>query len=339
MRGTRYEISTSGLDPALQGVWSDPFGGVYGVGLRVAQTLPTVRTYKNRLLYMLAFARFGAHRKVRLVGVRQLLTIAALLPTGEGSQPYILEKQVTSPTWHFTDATWSWHVMRVPPGRNPKSHPSNADGVAFQYATAPALLFQTDPNEAGYKPPWAGRPIGTPVTPVLGNLHDIRFPWVDDRAPRSLDVEIEGPCDIVMFASGQQTNPDTRPLVPAAPGGGFPYGTTCLPEMDAFVGNYDLASIPTTYWRVAGSLIFEEENMIPRPRELVEDETMPWCSTGIGGGGGLVEGGLEAPPGVTTVVGGGNGATSGGARGGGGGARGGGNTVDPRGGGRKGGGR
>jgi hypothetical protein len=280
MRGYRYEISTSGFDPALQGVWSDPYGGTANVGLMIPQVLPTVRDPQHRLLFELAFIRLGAGRKVRLVGLRQLLTIAALVPqTGGGTPPpYIFEKQVETPFWHFSDAAVSWHVMHVPPGSNPKYSKSNADSIAYRYATGSALLFEKNPNLASYVPPNGGRPLGTPVSSSLGNLHDIRWPWTK-HPQHSMDVEIEGPGDIVFYASVQQTNSITRPQI-SSTGLTFPFGTGNLPQEEAFVGNWEnqTVPVPVTYWRIAGSMIFEEANMIPVPGALVEDERMPWTA-------------------------------------------------------------
>jgi hypothetical protein len=303
MRGIRYEVSTSGFDPALQGVWSDPYSGVYNVGLIIPQVLPIVRDPQHRLLFILATIRLNAYRKVRLVGIRQLLTIAALIPrSGEiPPPPYILEKQVVTPYWHFTDADVSWHVMRVPPGNNPKNNPKNSDGVAFRYATGSALLFEKNPNNQSYQPPNGGRPLGSPVSPSLGNLHDIRFPWVDDHAQDSCDVEIEGPCDVVFYASVQQTNPLTRATIPT--GLTFPFGTDNFPTEEAFIGNFaeQDPAIPTIYWRIGGSLIFEDCSMIPWPRGLIEDDRMEWIAPNKRRGA-LKEGSLEPEPRGSALV-------------------------------------
>jgi hypothetical protein len=299
MRGIRYEVSTSGFDPALQGVWSDPYGGAYNVGLMVPQVLPVVRDPQHRLLFMLAFARFGAHRKARLVGVRQLLTIAALIPQPSAEippPPYIFEQQVKTPYWHFTDADVSWHVMRVPPGNQPLPNKANADGIAFRYATGAALLFEKNPNGVSYAPPNGGRPLGAPISSSLGNLHDIRYPWNSDHAQDSLDIEIEGPCDLVFYASVQQTNPATRPSISSA-GLTFPFGTGCLPKEEAFIGNFEnqTTPVPVTYWRIGGSMIIEENSMIPWPRGLIEDDPMPWIAP-TKRRGALTEGSLIPAP-------------------------------------------
>jgi hypothetical protein len=299
MRGIRYEVSTSGFDPALQGVWSDPYSGVYGVGLVVPQVLPIVRDPQHRLLFELAFLRIGAGRKVRLVGIRQLLTIAALLPQPSVETtppPYIFEKQVTTPFWHFTDATVSWHVMRVPPGNNPKYNKANADGVAYRYATGSALLFEKNPNSPSYQPPNGGRPLGSPVSPSLGNMHDIRWPWVADHAQDCMNVEIEGPCDIVFYASMQQTDPNSRTTTPIT-GLTFPLGTDNLPTEAAFVGNFEneATPVPVTYWRIGGSMIFEDCAMFPWPRELIEDDPMEWIAPNKRRGA-VKEGSLKPPP-------------------------------------------
>ena len=292
MRGARYEISSSGIDQALQGVWSDPYGGIYNVGLIIPQVLPSESNWKNRLLFTLAFARFGAHRRVRLVGARQLLTMAAQLNPGSGTSNYILEKQIETPYWHFPDGSVSWHIMRVPPGMNTQFNTSNGDGLAYRYAQNAALLFEEHPELSSYVSPNAGIPYGVPLAPSLGNFHDIRFPWVNDHAQTALDIEFEGPCDIVFFATVKQTDPDTRMQLVLP--GSLPGGTGCIPKEDAFLANFQSATVPPTYWRIGGSLIFEEAAIFPWPRYLEEDEVNPWCIPDSQSGG--VSGGSIDPP-------------------------------------------
>lgn len=300
MRGARrYEISTSGIDQALQGVYSDPFGGINNVGLIIPSVVPTTRPkYRNRLTFTLAWMRLGAGRVVHVVGVRQLLTIAAQI-NASGDSPtgtYILEKQVTTPFWHFTDGSVSWSINRVQPGRNPLPHVDNTDSVAFTYAQGSALVFRTNPGLATYTPPAAGRPLGTPIAPSLGNIHDLRWPW-NDPSQESMRIEVQGPCDLVFTATVQQTNPSTRTtlLLPST----LPGGTECLPSEDAFVANFpNTSGTPTIvapiYWRIGGSLVVEEANDFPWPRELQDDTTAPWCPPTSQRGG--TRGGSIVPP-------------------------------------------
>jgi hypothetical protein len=121
----------------------------------------------------------------------------------------------------------------------------------------------------GYAPPYAGRPPGTVLIPEFGNFHDLRFPWKDDHAWESLDIEVEGPCAIELYASVQQTNPSTRPILDLTSLGGCCCG---LPPEEQFIQTFTNA----VYTRIAGSLIFEEANFVPENYPKVAKD--PTCS-------------------------------------------------------------
>jgi hypothetical protein len=255
------------LDQDLQLVGSDPSGGPYNTGLRVPATAAQGDIPANRYMMMLAMARFNANQKARLVGIRQLVTIGAYIPSNSEDPTactYPLELEVTSSMWHFVDANITWYLQRIPPMKFYTSSNSNTDGEIKLYSPTPALLFQNAIGDAGgYVPPNGGIPYGTPLISGLSALHDLRFGWRSNQAWDSIDIEIEGPCDIALFASIQQTDPETRcGLV-------LPEGLTSadLPPEDRFVYNFPDA----VYWRVAGSLIFQEEEYYKEPRGLQED--------------------------------------------------------------------
>ena len=219
IRGTRFEVSTSGFDETLQLVAGDP----YGVGLRIPFTPTPPQPTGNQLRYMFLLAR---HRvpmgvKLRLVGMRQLLTIGMFVPrqSNTDQQPVFFpaELEVTSPQWRFSDGQVTWYVRRLPPLLNKVNQPQESDSFAFREADTPALLFESVTSFAGggspivgYVPPYGGEVRGVPLDPTLNSLHDIRFPWREDQAWSSLDIECEGPCDIALFALVTQTNPNTR---------------------------------------------------------------------------------------------------------------------------------
>lgn len=269
-RGSRYEVSTVGFDENLQLVGNDPLVSPYNVGLRVPSSPTTFSVPSTRYLFMLARAKFQAHERARLVGVRQLATIGTPISNGnEGSSlaDYILEKQITSPFWRFQDGSISWHILRSKPGLTvPSGNPLNIDSVMFRDSDTPALLYETytAPFAGGgnaitaYVPPFGGRPLpnGDPLTPDLGGFHDIRYPWNAGQFD-DIDIEIEGPCTISFYASVKQTDPASRTLlvVPAS----LPGGVDSIPAEDAFVANF----VDTIYWRVAGALIFERASLSP----------------------------------------------------------------------------
>lgn len=272
-RGARIEISTVGFDQDLQMVGSDPYGSPYWVGQRIPTT---VLPNNGRYLYICSFARFGANRKARLVGARQMVVIGQYIATSSGDNTvnYPLLRQVTTPFWRFPDANISWHLRRVPPGQQMIYNTSNAEGLQFRYGTMSTLLYEV---ASPYTAPYGGLPPGVPLVPDLGTFHDIRFPWQNGDFD-SLDVEIQGPCDIVLFASVKQTNPNTRtplvlpsgvPLDVLGPEDGF------IASLESAAGGFAQQRGPApnaVYWSVAGSLIFEEENFYRTPLEKMQSE-------------------------------------------------------------------
>ena len=255
MRNTRYEISTVGLDPALQAIGADPDGSGYQMGIHVP-TAPSTTT-SGRYLFMLAKARFGANVKARLVGIRQLATIITQVSSG-GEVPciYPLELEIKSPFWHFTDGNISWHLRRVPLGKRQYANASNAEGQQVNDAQTPALIYSS------MGPPYVAPKVpGTPLIGALGTFYHLGWSWREDHAYDSLDWEFQGPCDIALYCSVKQTNPETRcPLILP---GSLPAGFTGLPDEDAFVVNFS----NSIYGRVAGSLVFEENRPYPYPDE------------------------------------------------------------------------
>lgn len=257
-RGRRFEVSTKGFDENLQLIGSDSLSSPYWVGLRVPANATT--DPKERYTALLAFARFGAGSRARLVGIRQLLTIGCFVPNDNQDAPasFPLERPVETPFWKFVDGNVLWALRIIPPILQPTASTQNKEGRQFRYGTTPAFLFETTVGDSPI-PPYAGGLPGNALVPDLYNFYDIRFPWVSDKAWDALDVSIQGPCDVVLFASIRQTSL-FRLALPGTP----PFLTTTgiTPE-DAFVGNNDTAQ----YWRVAGSLMFEEEDGTPTKPE------------------------------------------------------------------------
>ncbi len=252
MRRGRLEIVTVGTNPNLQLVGSDPAGGASDLGLFIGPG-PAGDHRTQRQLFMLAVKSFNMGQRGRLVGFRQYLTIGVQLtsPTGSGTT-YPLERPVVTPTWKFVDGNVLWGIRKVPPRKHFIMNPATADGTQFEYSQTPALLFEQMTPE--YLPPYGGLFPGNILTPELGRFFDIRScAWCK---PSKCDIPFEGPCDIAFMASVQQTAPTTRTAPPVAPTFSVTQGAT--PE-DSFVQTYPGA----TYFRIAGSLIFEMEEQAP----------------------------------------------------------------------------
>src|SRR5271154_5446402 len=172
----RFEVSTTGFDPDLQGVSSDPQGGSGYVGLRVP-VAPTTQP-NQRYLYALCGIRVGANRRVRLIGFRQLLTLGTYISsTAAGVQPeYPLEVPVTTTQWRFNDANVLWGIRFVQPNGIPNWNSLNAEGLIYRYSRSSALLYES--IVAGViTPPYGGMFPGKPLIPQYGSFYDMRAPW------------------------------------------------------------------------------------------------------------------------------------------------------------------
>jgi hypothetical protein len=258
MRRGRYEILTCASNPNAQLVGTDPAGGAHDLGLWIgangASTAPNLRQ-----LYILAVASFNAGQRGRLVGFRQYLTIGVniAVTATSGAAFYPLERPVETATWKFTDGNVLWGIRKMPPQARWLPNALNAESFAFVYSETPAQLFQAV-NAPVVTPPYGGLFPGNVLEPTLGRMNDLRCRrWTK---PCAVDVPFEGPCDIAFFASVQQTNPTTRTPTPTATSSANTFLTTegATPE-DSFLQNYGAV----TYFRIAGSLIFEVEEQAP----------------------------------------------------------------------------
>lgn len=275
-RKRRWEIASSGFDEFLSLVGSDPYGGApHSVGLRVP-FLPTPTLAlgggQKRYLFNLASFTVGEGACVRIRGYRQLVTIGQFQQASPTSAARVVEQEVTSPFWHFSDGDISWHIHRiggpnaqgVPKGQSPGNDGTlDVESYKRYWADVPSLLYGSFSGAAPfgiytqiltYNPPNAGKPWGDPVTGKQSTFYDLRTPWRDAHAWESLDIPINGPETVAFFASVRQTTP-TGPnarLALTPPGGTFYAGGLSVEEQ--FLLNFPDA----IYWRVGGALIVEE---------------------------------------------------------------------------------
>ncbi len=258
----RYELVTNGPNPEFGFIESDPYGTNAYTGL-VVPTTPSSAINDARYLFLLARSRFGDGERspekhgVRLVGIRQYAELVARIPSRtaplssdsgppEGST-VTLRKEIVSPLWHPPDGNISWHVMVIPRTTRDTRNPANTDGFIYQDSLSPALLYQTT---APYTPPNGGRPWGTPLGASLGNIHELRYPWRTQYNEFSLDIPLPVPCDVALFASVRQNDPDLNPTI----------ATDCstflaLSEEDRFLVGF---STFAQYGVIAGSLVFDQ---------------------------------------------------------------------------------
>jgi len=263
----RFEVVTNGPNPEFGFIGSDPYNTNAYTGLVVPST-PSSAIGNARYLFLLARASFStgeqsaSHEGVRLVGIRQYAELIARIPAGESplsSEPeegpavgstITFRKEIKSPLWHPPDGNISWHVMVINKVQRDTRNPANADGFIYQDALSPALLYQIP---APYTPPNGGRPWGTPLAASLGNIHELRYPWRTGYSEYVLDIPIPVPCDVALFASVRQNDPDeTNPA----------FAECCvsaqfaaLSEEDQFLVAY---SAFAQYGTIAGALVFDQ---------------------------------------------------------------------------------
>jgi hypothetical protein len=196
---------------------------------------------------------------VRLVGIRQYAELIARLPAGEAplssrvgpaaNSTVTFRKEITSPLWHPPDGDISWHVTIIDKVQRDTRNPANSDGFIYQDSLSPALLYQ---NPFPYTPPNGGKPWGTPIAASLGNIHELRYRWRADNSEYVLDIPVPVPCDVALFASVRQNDPQTNPTL-ADPA--FTPQFAALSEEDQFLVAYNNVA---QYGAIAGALVFDQ---------------------------------------------------------------------------------
>lgn len=265
----RNEVVSQGPNPEFQFLGSDPYNTNVGTGL-VVPTTPSSSVGNARYLFLLARQSFSAPEQsssrhgVRLVGIRQYADLVARIPAGTNpplkpdvgppiGSTVTFHREIKSPLWHPPDGNISWHVVVIGKGQRDTRNPQNDDGLIYQDALSPALLYQTITGTAfaptAYTAPNGGRPWGKMLGASLGNIHELRYPWRDSRSERALDIPIPTPCDVALFASVRQNDPALNPTLTDCAALG------ALSEEDQFLVVYNNYA---QYGTIAGSLVFDQ---------------------------------------------------------------------------------
>lgn len=273
----RFEVGASGVDEALQGLTSDPYGApvASGPGLRVPAFVPTNPVASNnRMLFLLATRQ--VQRRCVIRGLSQTVTIGTNTPVVSGGDrtTQIIERpmelNVTTPTFRFPDGNISWHLVLEPNIRNVITRPlTDAPNFCFQEADGPALLYSTMAYANGNVNPVTGAPANYPVgmtayTPPtitsrwsplggLGCFYDLRFRSLDSSMwNKSVYIEVpaESNCRVSFYASVLQTagNAFSNTTYPVCP--------SMSPEENFIASGWTNGVF---YWRVGGRMVFEDE--------------------------------------------------------------------------------
>jgi len=252
----RIVVSTQQVDPGVQAIGSSPFAGdLCYTGIVLPQD-PTPDQF-HRYLCRLCGVRLGSGARGIIRSFRQMLTIASHIDSATEGLTIPLELDVTSPTWHFVDGNVSWHLRKVNPivpEISPRMFfdvpPFTQPFSAAQYGTSACILAR-DATAGAYIPLNRGYPYGDGVA-GLGNIHDIRMPWSQSAIGSDLGIEVVGPCELVMFASVFQTDPERRPPAPVE----VPDYASLRPE-DRFILEFPNAR----YHRIAAEMVIDMCNM------------------------------------------------------------------------------
>lgn len=275
----RVEVSTTGVDEALQGVSSDPFstsGYSTSTGLRIPAVLSGSSTPATQPRYLFCLASLTFQDGIKLLGIRQGLTIG--VDANEGSPPErVVECWVKTPNFRFVDGNVSWHlVIENQPQRNQNIPGTNAQNWVKLQSDSPAMLYQTFTNSnttatgapvlyidglTAYAPPdltQSWQPVAG-----LGNIHDLRFPWDSGNAWKSFGeggVPIEGGGRLSLYASVLQSNPATRgsPTIEVTNLSSNAAPEECFIQNYSYGGEEEEPAGGPIFWRIMGALLVEK---------------------------------------------------------------------------------
>jgi len=268
----RVSVYTSSPDPTNQFVGGGPTLGDLGNTGIVLPATPTI-SQLNRYLVRLCGIRIPPDVKAVIKGIRQYVTLGAEVPLDDSDNPkiFVWEKQITTPTFKFSDGNIAWFLTKNGPqqssGENPL--PSSLASPPLGYiqeifGVTPGILYNQLPQAIApqpYIPPFSGTPPGVIVNNQFGVWRDIRYVWQRFSMTDNIDYEIQGPGDLCFWASVYQTNPDTR-LKPS----NLINCCAVAPE-DAFFAEFpDLAR----YYRIAGELLVDFYTVDSTPLERSE---------------------------------------------------------------------
>ena len=279
----RFELSASGIDEALVGMTSDPWsqGAPQAPGLRIPAVLPSDEgDVSKRPRYFFCLATRTAEAPFKVIGCRQGLTLGVNLAAVNGEPGYQpLEFAVETPDFRFPDGNVSWHIVLERNARPRNQKPlTDTNNWSYGWADGPAMLYDTFTNTniglngqpllymaglTAYTPPKLSN-SWKPIAADLKSFYDIRFPQTSAQAWNAFGegIVVGIGTRVSLYATVLQTRPATGFQLGIQNSGDPINGT---PPEWAFVTGYTVAgseeapTIGPNYWRIFGSLIFEDE--------------------------------------------------------------------------------
>lgn len=248
VRRERVIVSSSQIDAGLNLVGGSPFpGDMTASGVPIPPE-PTV-SQDTRYLVRCCGIGLNAGEKAIIKSLALQLTIGADVDQEDGTViPF--EIPVLTTGWRFTDGNVTFHLRHVNDGRPIKSEPHD-----FAWGTYPMQWSRNGLSsiilgrvvDGIYEPLNAGMPYGNGVG-GLGTIHDVRWP-VMPPPTNDLDLEVEGPGEVVVYASVHQTDPATRAIYD----GSLDISHAVCRE-DWFAHRFQRA---TRYWRVGANMVVD----------------------------------------------------------------------------------
>ena len=245
-RRERVVVSSSQIDAGLNLIGGSPFPGDMTASGVPIPAEPTV-SQDTRYLVRCCGLSLNAGEKAIIRSLSFQLTIGADVEQEDGTfVPF--EIPVLTPGWRFPDGNATFHVRQVNDGRPTKSDPHQMAWGAYpmqwsRNGLSSVILGRV--VDGFYEPLNAGMPYGTGIG-GLGTVHDVRWPVMQPPS-NDLDLEVQGPNEVVVYASVHQTNPATRVIY----NGSLDISHAVCKE-DWFSHRFERA---TRYWRVGANMI------------------------------------------------------------------------------------
>lgn len=245
------EIASASIDSQLLGVGGSPW---LGDTAQTGVTVPVAATpdQSHRYLIRLCGVQIPSGKSIVIRGLRQLVTLRALLPSRLPlPNPAILplDLEQTSPLWHFTDANISWHLRKQGHIFSRVFDAAQTPGFSPGLRGIDTSILYEPPLLPTYTPPSSGIPPGTDVW-GLGTFRDLRFPWNEPHW--TLATPVGGPALVVFYASVHQSNAGTR-----QPTSTDPTLSVLRPE-DQFIRGTSISGVENAiYGKVAGAMTVE----------------------------------------------------------------------------------
>jgi hypothetical protein len=185
----------------------------------------------------------------RVIAVGEYTEIGLLIDQEEGGGRYPLRRDVVSPGWTFPDGNIARGITQMAPEQpsnllsDAGSPPSTTRNV---YGLSPGLIYQ-GASPVPYLAPAGGLFPGSPIGGSLGLWRDGRFRWSFSSSP--MDYAVEGPCNLVYWASIRQTDPEARPVLELPP----------EPDLGALLveDRFVLQFPDAVYTRIGGFMVIE----------------------------------------------------------------------------------